>query len=114
MFGSFKGSSQVEINKNENFVLTLVVKVGNEDVREYFLTGVEIIKITPVGNMSRILTFKIDPANKIMELANPMAFLRVRATGDFNGDGDTETIVDEFSVLTKTGNLKLVYHINGN
>jgi hypothetical protein len=113
MISSISGLAQVEKNKNEAFELTLIVKVGPDDIREYYLSGVEIIKITPSGNLARILTFKIDSGEPIMELANPMAFLRVKASGDFDGDGAVETITDEFAVLTNSGNLKLVYHING-
>ncbi|HSO85294.1 MAG TPA: hypothetical protein VLQ91_01995 [Draconibacterium sp.] len=113
VFVSFNSIAQVESSKVEDFELTLLIKV-NGVINSYNLTGVEIIKITPSGNLSRILTFKVEPENEIMELANPFAFLRVRANGDFNGDGEMETIVDEFAVLTKTGNLKVVYHMKEN
>lgn len=113
IFSVYTGTSQIKNSKVENFELTLRIKVNNE-IKEYELTGVEIIKITPSGNLSRILTFKIDPADPIMEIANPFAFLRVTAKGDFDGDNEVEIITDEFAVLTNSGNLKLVYHINGN
>jgi hypothetical protein len=48
-----------------------------------------------------------------MNLANPVGFFRITATGDFDGDGEDEILVDDFAVLTKTGNLKFVYHLNG-
>jgi len=113
MFGSLSGFAQVEKSKNDNFELTLKINVNGE-INYYDLTGVEIIKITPSGKLTRIVTFKIDSEDPIMEIANPMAFLRVSAYGDFNGDGEYERITDEFAVLTNSGNLKLVYHINDN
>ena len=109
VFCSFTGFTQVETSKNENFKLTLVGQSGT-----FVLTGVEIIKITPSGNLTRIVTFKVEPYNPIMELANPFAFFRVTATGDFNNDGEYEILVDDFAVLTKSGNLKMVYQMNGN
>ncbi|KAF0239421.1 MAG: hypothetical protein FD181_9 [Prolixibacteraceae bacterium] len=102
--------AQAEKKITENFELTLKVSGG----AEYFLTGVEIIKITPSGNLTRIVTFKVEPDNPIMELANPFAFFRVTAKGDFNNDGEDEILVDDFAVLTKSGNLKMVYQMNGN
>ncbi|TNF43502.1 MAG: hypothetical protein EP310_04475 [Bacteroidetes bacterium] len=101
------GFAQVEKSKNENFTFTIASKTDRYD-----LTGVEIIKITPVGNLLRIVTCKVGSDNSIMDLANPVAFFRVTATGDFDGDGEDEILVDEFAVLTKTGNLKFVYHLN--
>ncbi|HSH19149.1 MAG TPA: hypothetical protein VLA03_01775 [Draconibacterium sp.] len=112
MFNSFHGLAQVDKKINDECVLTLRIKVDDVPV-DYELTGVEIIKINPAGNLSRTVTFKIPSDNKIMDLANPFVFLRVSATGDFNGDKVEEKITDEFAVLTKSGNLKLVYHMNG-
>jgi hypothetical protein len=106
---SLAGFAQAESSKNENYQLSLV---GSSET--YELTGVEIIKISSSGNLLRTVTFKIEPDNEIMELANPVAFFRVTATGDFDGDGEPETLVDDFAVLTKNGNLKLVYHMNVN
>lgn len=102
-------SAQTEKKINEKFQLTL--KGPGES--EFFLSGVEVIKITNSGNLLRIVTFKVETDNPIMHLANPVAFLRVTAKGDFNDDGEEEVLVDDFAVLTKTGNLKLVYHLNG-
>ena len=112
MISTFNGLAQIEKKVNNEFDLILGIKI-NGVLTEYPLCGVEIIKITPNGNMSRIVTFKIDHLDDIMKLANPMAFFRVTATGDFDGDEENETITDEFAVLTNSGNLKLVYHING-
>lgn len=109
VLGSLSGFAQVETSKNEKFVLSLTGQTGT-----YQLTGVEIIKITPSGNLTRIITFKVEPNNPIMDLANPVAFFRVTAKGDFNNDGEEDILVDDFAVLTKSGNLKLVYQMNGN
>jgi hypothetical protein len=109
VFCSLSGFAQVETSKNEKFVLSLTGQTGT-----YQLTGVEIIKITPSGNLTRIVTFKVEPDNPIMDLANPVAFFRVTAKGDFNNDSEEDILVDDFAVLTKSGNLKLVYQMNGN
>lgn len=112
IFSSFNTFAQVEKKVNNEFELILGIRV-NGKLTGFPLSGVESIKITPSGNMSRIVTFKIDPIDDIMKIANPMAFLRVTATGDFYGNGEEITIVDNFAVLTNSGNLKLVYHVKG-
>ncbi len=109
MFCSITGFAQAVKSINKNYTFTLKNSSG-----EYELTGVEVIKVSSSGNLLRTVTCKIDPGDPILELANPVAFLRVTAKGDFDGDGDDEIITDDFAVLTKTGNLKLVYHMNGN
>ncbi len=113
MFFPFTGIAQVEKTIKEDYSTTLVIKINGEK-NYYPLNGVEIINIMPSGNLLRIVTFKIDQDDPILEIANPVAFLRVSATGDFDGDGNSETIIDESAVLTKSGHLKLIYHINGN
>ena len=109
VFYSITGFAQAEISKNASYQFTLKSSSG-----EFELTGVEVIKISSSGNLLRVVTCQIEPGDPILELANPVAFLRVTAKGDFDGDGVHEIITDDFAVLTKNGNLKLVYHINGN
>jgi hypothetical protein len=110
-FGFVQAQSKVEKKIDESCEITLKTKI-NDDIISFELTGVEIIKITPSGNLLRILTLRVAD-DEIMELANPFAFFSVTAKGDFDGDGVQETLRDGFSVLTKSGNLKLVYHSNG-
>ncbi|MBN2637430.1 MAG: hypothetical protein JXR61_14240 [Prolixibacteraceae bacterium] len=95
------------------FVKSIKDADGNIVKRDTVYTissGIEQVVTTPVGNYLRMVTFKISQDNPIMELAQPVAFFRITATGDFDGDGVEETLVDKFSALTKSGNLKLVYH----
>lgn len=108
IFFSATGFAQANKSISEKYTFTLKSPSG-----EYELTGIETIIISSSGNLLRTVTCQIDPDNPIMELANPVAFLRVTAKGDFDGDGEDEVLVDEFAVLTKTGNLKMVYHLNG-
>ncbi len=113
LIGTTQAQSKVKKFMNENFEFVLTAKIGGEYV-DYSLSGVEDIKITPSGNLLRIVTIKVPKDDPIMELAYPFIFLSVTATGDFNRDGEEETIKDSFAVLTWSGNLKLVYHMNGN
>ena len=106
-----QAQSKVEKTVNENYEFTLKALINNEIV-EFYLVGVEQIKITPVGNLLRIVTAKVPMDNEIMELAIPFAFFSVTAKGDFDGDGEDDVLKDNFAVLTKTGNLKFVYHRN--
>ena len=113
LIGSVQAQSKVKVLENNNYSFTLTAKIGGEYV-DYELSGVENIKITPSGNLLRVVTVKVPNDDPIMELAHPFIFLSVTATGDFDKDGEEETIKDSFAVLTWSGNLKLVYHINGN
>ena len=112
MFSSVPGFAQSKKSSNENFSTTLVINVHGV-WKSYPLNGVERINVTPSGNLLRIVTFDIDQDDPILELANPVAFLSASATGDFDGDGDYETIYDDYAVLTRSGHLKLIYHVNG-
>lgn len=109
----FYGFSQAKKSINTDFEISIGVIVNNNIVISYPLTGVEFINVTPSGNLTRVVTLHVDPSDPIMALADPVAFLTVNAWGDFDGDGTTEFIVDEKAVLTSSGNLKLIYHING-
>jgi hypothetical protein len=46
-------------------------------------------------------------------MATPVYIFSVIMRIDLDGDGTTEVITDEMAVLTKSGNLKFVYHSNG-
>jgi len=109
-FGFVQAQSKVDKKINENCEVTLKALINGEVV-SYDVTGVEIIKITPPGNLLRTLTLRLAD-EEIMELANPFAFFAVTAKGDFDEDGEIEVLRDSFAVLTKSGNLKLVYHLN--
>jgi hypothetical protein len=87
-----------------------LVSVSTGDTAFVISSGIEQVVVTPIGNYLRMVTFKIADEEPIMEIANPFAFLRLTATGDFDGDGFDETLVDNRSILTKNGNLKFVYH----
>jgi hypothetical protein len=108
VFYSANGFAQVEKSKNQDYTFSLKSSSG-----DYKLTGVEVIQISSSGNLLRTVTCQIEPGDPILELANPVAFLRVTAKGDFDGDDEDEILVDDFAVLTKSGNLKMVYHLKG-
>jgi hypothetical protein len=71
--------------------------------------GIESIVVTPASRILRILTFNVE-GNDILELANPVAFIRMTARGDFDGDGHEDILVDKHAILTRNGKLKIVYH----
>ena len=112
--------SQAVVISNVDVDVHLTKKIRDADGKVigtktiYSLTsGIEKVVITPVGNLLRIVTFKIDNENPIMELANPVAFLRITMRADIDGDGNIDVLKDNKAVLTKSGNLKLMYHLNG-
>lgn len=110
-----KSFAQVEKYSTDDYIFTVVVSKKNSDgdytfYKKYELTGIELIKVNNIGKMLRTLTFRLSE-NDIMELANPSVRFSVKkVTGDFDGNGVMETIDGQYTVLTRNGNLKLVYH----
>lgn len=106
-----KTFAQIDKTINDDFVFT--VKLTNQntgDIHYYDLQGLELIKVNKIGKILRVLTFRLSE-NDIMELANPMIMLSIKAvTGDFDGDGETETLDGQYATITKNGNLRIVYH----
>ena len=80
-------------------------------------SGIENIRVSSVGNFLRIVTFKLDKDHpllqRLLNSSKPISVLRLTMQADIDGDGFEETIVDEMAVLTRSGNLKFVYHSNG-
>lgn len=120
VFGSNTSFAQTEVIKNFDVDVHLTKKIKDADGNVigkktiFSLTsGIEQIVITPASNYLRIVSFKIDPDNPIMKLANPVAFLRITMRADIDGDDIEEVITDTRAVLTSSGNLKLIYHLNG-
>jgi hypothetical protein len=48
-----------------------------------------------------------------MKFSGPIRIIEVTLKYDIDGDGEQETITDTMAVLTKSGNLKFVFHSNG-
>ncbi|NCB06940.1 MAG: hypothetical protein EOM73_02105 [Bacteroidia bacterium] len=97
--------------KVDNQVETSVTIKGKTGTFE--LIGLENVRITPSGNFLRVVTFQLDKSHPLVQLANPVYIFSVIMRIDLDGDGTTEVITDEMAVLTKSGNLKFVYHSNG-
>lgn len=118
LFGTlYSSQSFAQLNKyvDDDFSMDVTITKRNlagEIVfqKTYTLEGVELVKVNEVGKMLRILTFRLSD-NDFMELANPFAFFSIsKVTGDFDHDGNDETIDGNYAILTKSGNFKLVYH----
>ena len=97
--------------KVDNQVETSVSIKGKTGTFE--LIGLENVRITPSGNFLRVVTFHLDKSHPLVQLANPVYIFSVIMRIDLDGDSTTEVITDEMAVLTKSGNLKFVYHSNG-
>jgi hypothetical protein len=111
--------AEVSTNYEVDVYLTKNIKdddgniIGKDTV--FTLTpGIEHVVLTPVGNYMRKVQFKIDPENPIMQLVSSIAVLRVTMREDVDGDGTIEVITDSRAVLTRNGNLTLLYHLNKN
>jgi len=97
-------------NVDVEVYLTRPSKTGEGRDTVYSLTsGIEKVVISSSLNILRILTFTVDKDNPILELANPVALFRIKATADFDGD-EIPDILYGNAVLTKNGRLKIIYH----
>jgi hypothetical protein len=76
-------------------------------------SGQERITISKSGNFLWTITYKVDKENSIMKFSGPIRIIEVTLKYDIDGDGEQETITDTMAVLTKSGNLKFVFHSNG-
>ncbi|WP_346855851.1 hypothetical protein [uncultured Draconibacterium sp.] len=121
MFFSPKTMAQAEVSTNYEVDVYLTKNVKDDDGNiigkdtVFTLTpGIEHTVLTPIGNYLRKVQFKIDPENPIMQLVSSIAVLRVTMREDVDGDGIIEVITDSRAVLTRSGNLTLLYHLNKN
>ncbi|WP_340112040.1 hypothetical protein [Maribellus mangrovi] len=115
-----KSFAQTEkiINYEIDIYLTSTIEDENGKVSKDTVftlnSGIENIKITPIGNYIRKVQFKIDPENPIMEYANPVVFLSVTMRENVYGDEMEEVMTDKLAILTSNGSLTLLYHFKPN
>jgi hypothetical protein len=104
--------SQANLSSSDDVIIDLINPATKEIV--YTLTtGLERIVITSSGNFLRTVTFDIEPDHPIMNFSGPRKILEVTIYYDIDGDGIDEVITDTMAVLTKSGNLKFVFLVNG-
>jgi len=96
---------------NEGVTIDLLDRYG--DVAFTIYSGFEKMVISESGNFLWTITFKIDKENPIMNFPGPVRILEISLKYDIDGDDEEETITDTMAVLTKSGNLKLIFHANG-
>lgn len=111
-FATLQVHSQSALSTDDNITIDLI----HPTTKEVFYTlesGFERIVITPSGNFLRTVTFKIDANHPIMKFSGPNRILEVNVYFDIDGDGEEELITDTMAVLTRSGNLKLIFLANG-
>jgi hypothetical protein len=104
--------SQVYLSSNDDVTIDLI-HPSTKEVVFTLTTGLEKIVITPTGNFLRTVSFNIEPDHPIMNFSGPRKILEVTIYYDIDGDGFEEVITDTMAVLTKSGNLKFVFLVNG-
>lgn len=87
--------------KNEN---------GVKDTLYSLTSGIEKIVISSSSKVLRTLSFSLDKDHPLLELANPVAFIRMTVRADFNNDGIEDELVDKHAIVTRNGKFKIVYH----
>lgn len=109
---SLAGYSQIYQSVQEEVTIELINPKTKEIV--FVLTsGLERILISSSGNFLRTVSFTIGPDEPIMNFSGPKRILEVKMYYDIDGDGTAEEITDTMAVLTRSGNLKLVFLSNG-
>lgn len=101
--------------------ITIVIK--NTATGEIFelVNGNGVQIEVPSGNTIRMVTFKFDDTHPLMDFDGPnlpigLSIYEKDENGDDIRDEDNKRILiyrDAHSVLTKSGNLKFIFHING-
>jgi hypothetical protein len=112
LLSPLEGSSQVYHSTDDDVTVELINPTTKEVV--HTLTGgMEKLLITPSGNFLRTVSFTVDPDHKIMNFTGPVRILEVKIYYDIDGEGVAEVITDTMAVLTRSGNLKFVFLVNG-
>jgi hypothetical protein len=106
------GYSQASMSSTGDVTIELI-NPKTKEVVHTLTSGVEKLLITPSGNFLRTVSFNIDPDHKIMNFSGPRRILEVNMYYDIDGDGEDEVITDTMAVLTRSGNLKFVFLVNG-
>ncbi len=96
---------------DENVAIELYNRTTNEYYTYY--AKLERMLTTPSGNFLRTVSLNIGQDEPIMNFSGPRKIFEVKMQYDIDGDGTDEDIVDTMAVLTRSGNLKFVYHYNG-
>ncbi len=109
---SFRSYSQTYHSLKEEVTIELVNPTSKEVVF-VLASGIERIFISSSGNFLRTVSFTISPDEPIMNFRGPKRILEVKMYYDIDGDGTDEEITDTMAVLTRSGNLKLVFLSNG-
>ncbi len=110
IFTAGKANGQAKVS-NSNEIEFRLKNPSTEEVVHILTGGEEKLVISSGNTFLRIVTFKIED-NKILKFAGPIRIIELSMTSDFDGDGEKE-ITDTMAVLTKSGNLKFVFHLNG-
>ncbi len=109
LFTTGKASCQANVSNENEIVFNLKDPKTGELL--YVLTGgKEKLIISPGNTFLRTVTFKIQN-DDLLNFSGPVRIIELSMITDF-GDGEVR-ITDTMAVLTKSGNLKFVFHSNG-
>jgi hypothetical protein len=104
--------SQAYVTAQDDVTIELI-NPSTKEVVHTLTGGMEKLLITPSGNFLRTVSLTVDPDHKIMNFSGPRRILEVNMYFDIDGDGEDEVITDTMAVLTRSGNLKFVFLVNG-
>ena len=108
ILNSFQAKSQAEKTVLNNVTIE-IKKVGYPDEPIILTSGYQLTVESENGNFLRTITFKLEDDHELMNFSWPNRLISL-SIRDENG----ELIVrDELAILTRSGNLKFTFHING-
>lgn len=108
--------AQADVVTNYNVEINIVKKDSLGNVVKTYVSvndAVEKMVFSSQGNFLRIVTIKLDRTHDFLKYSMPYAIVGISLSVDLDDDGFQETeLKDKRAVITKSGILKLVYHIN--
>jgi hypothetical protein len=106
MLVHFNGIAQAVKTVESDIEITLRNPVTEET---YYLVNGEGVTIeTESGNLLKKVSFKLDETHPLMDFEGPNLFIAISIKKD-----NILIVRDELAVLTRSGNLKFTFHING-
>ena len=105
---TFQAKSQAVKTVLDNVTIE-IKKAGSTDDPILLTGGYQLTIESGNGNLLRTISFKLEDDHELMDFPWPNRLISL-SIRDENGD---LVVRDELAILTRSGNLKFTFHING-
>lgn len=106
IFSQFNGIAQAVKTVESNIEIILRNTATGATVS--LVNGEGLTVESENGNLLKKVSFKLDESHPLMDFEGPNLFIAISIKKD-----NVLIVRDELAVLTKSGNLKFTFHING-